>query len=91
MIAMLLVASSFEGTAKSTLVGSLLVSHPGRTLLAVTHGGVIRTLERHLGIAPAGVGNLAGRWVEQSAGDMRAGSSVTLFDPDAPAPRTTVL
>jgi broad specificity phosphatase PhoE len=72
-------------------VGSLVVSHPGRTLLAVTHGGVIRTMERHLGVEPAGVGNLAGRWVEESGGTLRAGPSVTLLDSDVPAPRTTVL
>lgn len=33
-------------------------------LLAVTHGGVIRLVERHLGIEASAPGNLCGRWIE---------------------------
>ena len=39
--------------------------HPDDTVLAVTHGGAIASLERHLGVHPGvGVGNLGGRWFE---------------------------
>lgn len=37
--------------------------HPDEEILAVTHGGAIASLERHLGVHPGvGVGNLVGRW-----------------------------
>lgn len=37
--------------------------HPDEEVLAVTHGGAIASLERHLGVHPGiGVGNLVGRW-----------------------------
>lgn len=41
----------------------LAADFPGRRVLAVTHGGVIRLVEAHLGAEPAPVPNLAGRWV----------------------------
>ena len=37
--------------------------HPDKEVLAVTHGGAIASLERHLGVHPGiGIGNLVGRW-----------------------------
>jgi broad specificity phosphatase PhoE len=48
----------------------------------VTHGGVIRTVERHLGAVSAPVPNLAGRWVQVSAGDFALGDREVLIDPD---------
>jgi broad specificity phosphatase PhoE len=66
--------------------------HPGGTVLVVTHGGVIRTAERAVGVEPSSVRNVAGRWlVAGDDGVLRAGDAVQLQDPDAPAPRTTVL
>ena len=50
----------------------------GRAVVAVTHGGVIRGLERHLGIAPQSVGNVGGRWIEGGPGAWRAGDPVVL-------------
>lgn len=58
-------------------------SHEGRAVLAVSHGGVIRALERHLGIEPAHVSNLGGRWIEVDArGGLALGERVRLFDRD---------
>ena len=55
-------------------VEGVVASHPGRTVLAVTHGGVLRTVERALGIEPAPIANMAGRWVESDdVGGPRSG------------------
>ena len=69
----------------------ILVSHPGGTVLAVTHGGVIRTLERDLGVQPQSLRNLGGRWFHDEGGALVAGEAVLLHDPGAPAASTTVL
>jgi len=57
--------------------------------LAVTHGGVIRTVERHFGAPSTPVPNLGGRWlhVESSGGDatILLGDREVLVDPDAVA------
>ncbi|MGI8795640.1 MAG: histidine phosphatase family protein [Acidimicrobiia bacterium] len=57
---------------------------PGITILVVTHGGVIRTLERGLGgeAAPP-IPNLGGRWVVvDDAGELVLGERRLLIDPD---------
>jgi broad specificity phosphatase PhoE len=70
----------------------VLLSHPGGTVLAVTHGGVIRSMEQHLGVARSNVKNVGGRWVSLDGdGQMLAGDVVVLHEPGAPAPTTTVL
>lgn len=61
----------------------IAAAHPGRAVLAVSHGGVIRALERHLGIEPAHVSNLGGRWFDvETGGQLSAGERVRLFDRD---------
>ncbi len=45
-----------------------LASRPGGPLLLVTHGGVIRALERHLRGDSSSTANLCGRWVHGEAG-----------------------
>ncbi len=64
---------------------------PGEDLLVVSHGGLIRTLERHLG-ADAGptTANLAGRWFEISGrGQLLAGEQVLALEmPMVTAPPT---
>ena len=73
-------------------VERVLVLHPVDTVLGVSHGGVIRTMERALGVEPVPVRNLAGRWVSLGPdGEVVAGESVVLRDGDAKAPTTTVL
>ncbi len=63
-------------------VVKLAHSHPDASLLAVTHGGVIRCLERHLGIDPDPLPNLGGAWLEVADETMAIGSRVLLVDPD---------
>lgn len=63
----------------------------GEELLVVSHGGLIRTLERHLGAdTRPNTANLAGRWFEISAsGELRAGEQVLALDmPLVTAPPT---
>ncbi len=83
-----------EGDIAGRVIPALervLVSHPGGTVLIVTHGGVIRSIERGLGLAPQSVRNMGGRWVALSEdGELVAGDAF-VRDPEAPAPTTTVL
>lgn len=71
----------------TTLVGRALATihriaerHPSAAVVAVTHGGLVRNLERHLGIDPPRLPNLAGRWVEVHDGFVSAGERVLLID-----------
>ncbi len=54
---------------------------PGQQVLAVTHGGVIRLVEAHLGAAPAPVPNLAGRWVHVERAALALGDPVDSLMP----------
>lgn len=47
-----------------------------RTAVVVTHGGVIYSLEAHLGCPPSRVTNMSGRWVTISNGLLVAGTRV---------------
>ncbi|HKF92459.1 MAG TPA: histidine phosphatase family protein [Acidimicrobiia bacterium] len=52
-------------------------------VLVVTHGGVIRTIERSLGAIPERLPNLGGRWlVAESPTDLSLGDRVVLLEPD---------
>lgn len=64
-----------------------------RTALAVTHGGVIRSLVRHLGgEAQAAVANLGGWWVERrSPLDPLTLGPAVVFEPVASSPPSTAL
>ncbi len=55
-----------------------LAAGPDGHLVVVTHGGVIRSLERHLGGDPRGTANLSGRWLELVDGRLEGGDSVAL-------------
>ncbi|HVF13984.1 MAG TPA: histidine phosphatase family protein [Acidimicrobiales bacterium] len=67
-------------------------AEPGSVLVVVTHGGVIRALERATGSPPVPIANLCGRWFEVDAGvgdatnglstPLRAGEPVTLVGTD---------
>jgi len=50
--------------------------------LIVTHGGVIRALERGFGAVPTPVPNLAGRWLHRHDGEFALGDREVLVDPD---------
>jgi broad specificity phosphatase PhoE len=51
-------------------------------VLVVTHGGNVRTFERHLGAGREPVPNLAGRWVVAENDRFALGARQLLIDPD---------
>jgi probable phosphoglycerate mutase len=52
-------------------------------VLVVTHGGVVRTIERSLGATPGKLPNLAGRWILADAPtELALGERVVLVEPD---------
>lgn len=56
---------------------------PDGDAVAITHGGVIRAVERSLGDSPAPVANLGARWVQvDGRGELALGERVLLVDPD---------
>jgi len=57
--------------------------HSGAAVLAVTHAGVVRTLERHLDQEHSILANLEGRHVEVADGRLVAGPRALLLDRDA--------
>lgn len=69
-----------EPSFRSRVVGAVerLAAGPGGPLLVVTHGGVVRCVERHLGGDPHATPNLSGRWVELVDGRLKGGDYVTL-------------
>lgn len=68
--------------ARSTLERVAAQASPGDRVLLVSHGAVIRHLDRALGLPPQGIGNLMGRWYEvDDAGVLAAGELVSLADP----------
>lgn len=54
----------------------------GSDVVVISHGGVIRALERHLGRTPAPLPNLGGLRVLADDGALRLGDRVLLVDPD---------
>jgi broad specificity phosphatase PhoE len=55
---------------------------PGGDVLVVTHGGLIYTIEEHLGADHARIANTEGRWVEVGGGRLRLGERVLLAAPE---------
>ena len=71
-----------ERTAAALLRIAELVG-PAAEVVAISHGGVIRALERALGRDPAPLTNLGAFWVEvDQGGRLRLGERVLLIDPD---------
>ena len=73
-----------EPSFRSRALGAVerLAASPDGPLLVVTHGGVVRCLDRHLGGDPHASPNLSGRWVDLVDGRLRGGDRVTL--PEVP-------
>lgn len=68
--------------ARTTLRGVAAGAPPGQLLLVVSHGALIRTLDRVLTQASVPIGNLAGRWYEADAdGGLHPGRLVSLVGP----------
>lgn len=64
-------------------LGRLLHGDGRGTILVVTHGGVIGTLERHHEAPSVPVPNLGGRWFRAVDGEIVLGERDLLVDPDA--------
>jgi broad specificity phosphatase PhoE len=52
----------------------------GAAVLVLTHGGVVRVLERYLGAAPGLVPNLGGRWIGLADGYFVLGARASLLE-----------
>ncbi len=69
--------------AQATLTRVAAAASPGDRVLVVSHGALIRTLDRVLTDEPVAIPNLAGRWYEADAeGVLTPGELVTLVDPE---------
>jgi broad specificity phosphatase PhoE len=73
--------------ARAALVRAAAGSSPGDSILMVSHGALIRNLDRSLGLKPQPIANLGGRWyTSESDGDgdgsLVAGELVVLADPE---------
>jgi probable phosphoglycerate mutase len=55
---------------------------PGGDVLVVTHGGLVYTLEAHLGAGFERLANTEGRWLEVDGERLRLGDRVLLADPE---------
>ena len=72
-----------DARAAGALARLALAVGPDGTALAVSHGGVVHTLERALGVRREGrLPNLGGRWFEVGPGHLAAGEPVLLVDED---------
>jgi broad specificity phosphatase PhoE len=55
---------------------------PGGDVLVVTHGGLVYTVEGHLGAPFDRLANAEGRWVEVAGARLRLGDRILLADPE---------
>ena len=60
----------------------IAVAVPGGDVLVITHGGLIYTVEEHLGADHARIANTEGRWVEVGGGRLRLGERILLAAPE---------
>jgi len=72
--------------ARLALLRAAAASSPGDRVLLVSHGALIRNLDRLLGLVPQSIDNLSGRWYEVDAeGALAPAKMVWLAGPDARA------
>jgi probable phosphoglycerate mutase len=64
------------------VVHEMAATVPGGDVLAVTHGGLVYTLEAHLGASHARLANTEGRWIAVDRERLRLGDRILLADPD---------
>jgi probable phosphoglycerate mutase len=55
---------------------------PGGDVLVVTHGGLVYTIEDHLGADHGRLANAEGRWLDIAGDRLRLGERILLADPD---------
>ena len=65
-------------------VDRLLDAFGDKTVLVVTHGGIIYAVERHLGAAWERLPNLGARWVHVDGDGLTLGPRTLLLEEDAP-------
>lgn len=69
--------------ARAALLRAAAAGSPGDRVLVVSHGALIRNLDRAMGLQPQGIGNLAGRWYEADGNGVLAPAElVSLADPE---------
>jgi probable phosphoglycerate mutase len=69
--------------ARAALARAAAAAAPGERVLVVSHGALIRHLDRLLGVEPVTIPNLGGRWYEAGRdGSLAPGELVSLADPD---------
>ena len=64
------------------VVHEIAATVPGGDVLAVTHGGLVYTLEAYLGASHARLANTEGRWIAVDRERLRLGDRILLADPD---------
>ncbi|MEA2827792.1 MAG: glucosyl-3-phosphoglycerate phosphatase [Actinomycetota bacterium] len=72
----------FDRRVMGAVLAVAAQADPGSVLVVVTHGGVIRALERAAGAAPVPIANLCGRWFSVDDGVLRAGPPLALVGTD---------
>lgn len=70
------------GRVRPALVAIAAAASPDATVLIVSHGGVIRSLERSLAAPSAPVPNLSGCWLVVTGDDLELGDRELLIDLD---------
>ena len=60
----------------------LAASHPGASIVAVTHSGAMRNLDRSLGDPHPSIPNLAARWYDVNGFSITGGERMLLADPE---------
>jgi broad specificity phosphatase PhoE len=69
--------------ARAALARAAAAASPGDRVLLVSHGALVRHLDRMLGLEPHPIDNLGGRWYESAAdGRLIPGETVSLADPE---------
>ena len=74
-------AETREAFERRVVAGIRRVRELGDTIVVVTHGGVIRALERSAGAEATQYGNLQGRWFELVDDGIEPRARVTLLEP----------
>ena len=67
-------------TRATSALERIAKANPGARVLVITHGGLIRSLERVLGLDSPYLANLGGLWVTVDGGGVTAGERVEIID-----------